>query len=145
MKLLTKAMKVSSILMIFASIIRFFFGITFMNFFATAVNMRQVGKEQMPFLLTAFVVTVLSAPGELVAGIIGAATCEEPSFVHRGFIAGIAALVVSVAGMIMQVIIGYGASEVTVICGIVCPAVFVVFSLLGTIAAAKKRKKKAAK
>ena len=62
-----------------------------------------------------------------------------------GFIAGIAALVVSVAGMIMQVIIGYGASEVTVICGIVCPAVFVVFSLMGTIAAAKKRKKKAAK
>ncbi len=135
-------MKISSISMIFASLIRFFFGITFMNFFASAYNLRQIDKSQMPFLLTAFLITVLSAPAEFIAGIVGAATCEEPSFIYKGFIAGLVALIVSVAGMFMQIEIGYGASEVTIICGIVCPALFVIFSLIGTVKYAQTKKKK---
>ena len=118
-----KILKYVSFLMILSALVRLFFGLGMINFFATA---RSMGYESaaLSYVLPAFGLILLCAVCELICGFSGALNWEEPLRVGRCLLWGCAALALGIAGNAMQRLTGYGVSIIAWCTGVILPVLF---------------------
>ena len=122
-------LKYISFVLMLASLVRLFFGFMMINFFATALTMGAVEKQNMKLAVAAIVLIVLSFFMELVSGFTGVLHWNEPLRAGRCTVWGLATLLVGLAGNLMQGITGYGISYVAWITGIAAPGLYTLAAL----------------
>lgn len=116
--------KYASFLMMLVSLVRFFFGLMMFNFFSTTLTFGAVTKEQVRLASIAMLLIVLGCLADLIAGFVGMLNWEEPLKAKDCARWGAAALLLGLAGNILQGITGYGISLVAWITGAVIPGLF---------------------
>ena len=122
--------KYASLLIMLSSLVRFFFGIMMINFFSTSLTFGAVSRETVGLASVNLGVIILGALAELIAGFTGMLNWEEPLKAKNCVIWGVIALVLGLAGNMMQHFTGYGISEVAWTTGCIIPGVFLTAALL---------------
>ena len=131
-------LKAASILMMLSSLVRFFFGIMMINFFATARTFGAADHAMLRGAGIALALLVLGALTELICGFLGALHWEEPLRAKSCAVWGGAALLLGLLGNGAQALTGYGVSCVAWCTGALVPGFFLLACLL-FLRAAKKR------
>ncbi len=123
-------LKAGSVLMLFASFVRFFFSFTFLRFYSTALTMKLMKGYGRPFCVFIIILSFAASVMMVVVGLIGAISCEERFYAKRCIWWGIASMILCVASNILQIIVGYGTSAITWITAVVIPVVFIAGALV---------------
>ena len=126
----TQLLKLGSILMIFSSMVRFFFGMMFCNFATLSLVMGSITKQRARLFNVTSILIFAGAALEMVVGIIGTLNCEEPSGAKRCIGWGIATLIWTTVCNFLQIYLGYGASYVAWITGAGVPGLFLLGAIL---------------
>ena len=129
-------LKYVSIVLMLVSLVRFFFGVSMFNFYATARTFGSADKELLRLAGINLGLLAACAVAELVCGFQGALNWEEPLNAPKCIRWGVAALALGLAGNLMQAYIGYGVSYVAWITGVAAPLLY----LAAAVAFAKKSK-----
>ena len=122
-------LKYSCILLMLAALVRVFFGLMMINFFATA---RTFGAADPGLLRRAgitLLLLILCAIAELVGGFVGALNWEEPLNAKKCVVWGCVSLALGLAGNLMQALTGYGVSYVAWITGVAAPLIYLIAAL----------------
>ena len=135
----SRFLKYSCILMMLTSFVRFFFGITMINFYTTASTFGAVEKETLRMAGLTLALVLACAAAELICGFVGALNWEEPLRAGKCFGWGLAALLLGLAGNGMQALLGYGVSEVAWATGCIAPLVYLAASLRFLLAQRKRK------
>lgn len=115
--------------MMLSSLVRLFFAIMMINFFATAKTFGVVDAPMLRYAGLSLAFSIACAGTELIGGFVGALNWEEP--LHAGRCVGwaAAALVTGLIANWMQALCGYGISFVAWITGCAIPLLFLAASL----------------
>ena len=123
-------LKAGSVFNIFGSFVRFFFGFTFMNFFSRAVLMNVIDKKDIWMYWCVFGIIALSALLELVAGIVGIMSCEEPQFAKKCIIWGVVILVLGTLGNVLEILARYEVIFIVWLTGTILPFIYLAGAIL---------------
>ena len=122
-------LKYSCILLMLSSLVRLFFAIMMINFFATAKTFGAVDASMLRYAGLALAFSIACAACELTGGFVGALNWEEPLHAGRCVAWALAALFTGLAGNWMQALSGYGISYVAWITGCGIPLLYFAASL----------------
>ena len=125
----SQLLKWAGVLMMPASLLRFFFGLSMFNFFTSSLSFGALEKEELRLPGAALALIALSTLAGLVTGFIGVLNWEEPLRAKRCAVWGGVTLGLSLLGCLMQFLAGYGVSEVIWITAILIPLFFFIAAL----------------
>lgn len=127
--------------MMLVALVRAFFGITMFNFFITALTFGAVDRKgtQLKIAIAAIIVILLSALADLICGFTGALHWEEPLRAKNLVIWGSAAVLLGLAGNLLQAASGYGISYVAWLTGLVFPLLFLAAAVCFLVGAGKRK------
>lgn len=125
----SRFLKYSCILLMLAALVRVFFGLMMINFFATARTFGAAEPGLMRRAGITLLLLLLCAGAELVGGFVGALNWEEPLNAGKCVAWGGAALALGLAGNLMQAVTGYGVSYVAWITGVGAPLLYLIAAL----------------
>jgi hypothetical protein len=125
----SQLLKWAGVLMMPASLLRFFFGLFMFNVFTTSLSFGTLEKEDLRLPGAALVLIVLSTLAGLVTGFLGVLNWEEPLRAGRCAVWGAVTLGLSLLGCMMQLLAGYGVSYVIWITAILIPLFFFIAAL----------------
>ena len=114
----------AGVLLMPASLLRFFFGLSMFNFFTSALSFGAVKKTDLALPGAALAVIALSSLAELVTGFLGVLNWEEPKRAGRCTVWGFVTLGLGLVGCLLQSLAGYGVSLVVGITALLVPALF---------------------
>ena len=123
-------LKITCILMMLSSLVRFFFGLMMLNTYTTASTFGAIAPSQLSMAVLTMLVHMACALSELVGGFIGALHWEEPLLSHKCVRWGIAALSFGLIGNLLQHVIEYDVSYVAWITGAGVPGLFLCASII---------------
>ena len=122
-------LKYSCILLMLSSLVRLFFAIMMINFFATAKTFGAAENSMLHYAGWSFACSIACAAAELTGGFVGALNWEEPLHAGKCVIWGLAALLAGLLANWMQKLSGYGISYVAWITGCAVPLIFLTAGL----------------
>ena len=122
-------LKYCCILLMLSSLVRLFFAVMMINFFATAKTFGAVDVSMLRYAGLALAFSIACFTAELAGGFVGALNWEEPLHAGKCIAWALAALVTGLAGNWMQALSGYGISYVAWITGCAVPLLYLAASL----------------
>ncbi len=132
-------LKYICILTMLAALVRFFFGIMLINFYATANTFGAVEKSTLRLAGVSTALNVLCAAALLACGFLGALNWEEPLNAGKCARWGLAALLLGLGANFLQAVTGYGVSYVAWITGALAPALYLFACLHFRVHSKKER------
>ena len=125
----SQLLKWAGVLMMPASLVRFFFGLSMFNVFTTSLSFGAMEKEDMLLPGIALALIILSTLAGLISGFLGVLNWEEPLRAGRCTVWGAVTLGLSLAGCLLQLLAGYGISLVIWITAVLAPIFYFVAAL----------------
>jgi|GEM_PF-857764 len=138
-------LKVVSILMLLAAMVRFVMGVMMFNFYTKSYNLRVVPDDVIRLAIISFILILVYIVALVVCGFMGALSWDDPDNAPKCVFYGLGTLVLGLLGNYFQWKAGYSISWPVWVSGAAAPALFCISALIFHFAYKKHKANKASR